>query len=158
MQRSQLNISQETYCRPTLFRHLAIIVYDLLLLLAILLLAGGVAVAFNGGQAIGQGNPFFLLYLFAVSFLFYGWFWTHGGQTLGMRSWKVYIFSNNGSPITWYQAFIRFITAFISCIPLGLGFWWQFLSKNNQSWTNSLSATRIHYSKKSKIKPLSRLS
>lgn len=153
-----MNTPPETYCRPTLFRHLAIIVYDLLLLLAILLLAGAVAVIFNGGEAIGEGNPFFLLYLLAVSFFFYGWFWTHGGQTLGMRSWKVYLFSNDGSPITWYQASVRFITAFISFIPVGLGIWWPYLSKNNQSWTNSLSATRIHYSEKSKIKPLSRLS
>ena len=83
----------EEYCRPSLLRHFAAMLYDTFLLLAILLLAGLIAVTLNGGEAIGQGNPFFLLYLLAVSFLFYGWFWTHGGQTLGMRSWKIKLIS-----------------------------------------------------------------
>ena len=81
----------ETYCRPSLFRHLIIIIYDSLLLMSVLLLASLLAVALNGGEAISQGNPFFLIYLFGVSLIFYGWFWTHGGQTLGMRSWQVRI-------------------------------------------------------------------
>lgn len=153
-----MNSSPETYCRLSLLRHLAIILYDIVLLLSIWLFAGAIAVILNGGEAIGQGNPFFLLYLLAVSFLFYGWFWTHGGQTLGMRSWKVYLLSDNGSEITWYQAFVRFFTAFISWLPAGLGFWWQYLSKDKQSWTDTLSATRLHYSKNAKNRPLSRLS
>ena len=79
--------------RPCPFRHLIVVVYDLLLLLSRLLLATLVIVALNGGEAIGQGNHFFIAYLFLVSFAFYGWFWTHGGKTLGMRSWRVFLVS-----------------------------------------------------------------
>jgi len=148
----------ENYCRPSLFRHLAVMVYDTFLLLAILLLAGLIAVAFNGGQAIGQGNPFFFIYLLAVSFLFYGWFWTHGGQTLGMRSWKVTLISNDSREISWQRAFIRFSVALLSWIPAGLGYWWQYIVKNKQSWPDLASNTALHYSKNTKKKPLSRLS
>ena len=148
----------EEYCRPSLLRHFAAMFYDTFLLLAILLLAGLIAVTLNGGEAIGQGNPFFLLYLLAVSFLFYGWFWTHGGQTLGMRSWKIKLISYDNSEITWQSAFIRFSIAIISWLPAGLGFWWQYLGKNKHSWPDLLSNTKLHYSKNSKNKPLSRLS
>lgn len=150
--------SAETYCRPSLLRHLVIIIYDSLLLASVLLLAALIAVLLNGGEAISQGNPFFLIYLFAVSLLFCGWFWTHGGQTLGMRSWKVHLISITGGEISWQQAFIRFAIALLSWLPLGLGFWWQYLGKNKRSWYDTLSGTHLHYAKNSKIKPLSRLS
>ncbi|MDH5358225.1 MAG: RDD family protein [Gammaproteobacteria bacterium] len=150
--------SIETYFRPSLLRYLGVMLYDTLLLLSVLLAATVIAVAINGGEAITRGNPFFLIYLFTVSFLFYGWFWTHGGQTLGMRSWKVYLTSHHGSTISWQRAFIRFSVAIISWIPLGLGFWWQYLGKNNQSWPDMLSGTRLIYSKQAKPTPLSPLS
>jgi len=144
--------------RPGLFRHLMVMVYDLLLLLSSLLLATFPIVALNGGEAIGQGNPFFIAYLFVVSFGFYGWFWTHGGQTLGMRSWRVFLRSQTHSPVSWQQAFLRFAVSLIAWLPLGLGIWWQYLGKDNVSWPDTLSGTYLHYSKDSQNKPLSRLS
>ncbi|MDG1688838.1 MAG: RDD family protein [Gammaproteobacteria bacterium] len=144
--------------RPGPFRHLIIVVYDLLLLLSSWLLATLLIVALNGGEAIGQGNPFFFGYLFLVSFAFYGWFWTHGGQTLGMRSWRVFLLSYSNGPVTWQQAFLRFAVSIIACLPLGLGIWWQYLGKDKISWPDSLSGTYLHYSKDSKNKPVSRLS
>ncbi len=148
----------ETYCRPGLFRHLIIIIYDSLLLISVLLLASLTAVALNGGEAISQGNPFFITYLFGVSFIFYGWFWTHGGQTLGMRSWKVRIITSDGADLTWQRAFIRFTITVLTWLPFGVGFWWQYLAKDRLSWADKMSGTRLHYSKHSKPKPLSRLS
>jgi len=134
--------------RPSLFRHLAAMFYDLFLMLAVLFFAGIIAIIFNGGEAIEQGNIFFRIYLLAVSFLFYGWFWTHGGQTLGMRSWKIKLLSNNSNTISWRQSFIRFLAALLSWIPLGLGFWWQYLSKKNQSWPDKASNTYLLYQNK----------
>jgi uncharacterized RDD family membrane protein YckC len=157
-----MTTTRQNYTKPSLFRYLGVMLYDTLLLLSILLLAGAVAVAFNAivnnGEAIEAGNPFFSVYLLGVSFFFYGWFWTHGGQTLGMRSWKVYLISNSNTHITWKQAIIRFIAAIISWAPAGLGFWWLYLSKDKLSWPDSVSGTRLHYSKSAKNTPLSRLS
>lgn len=150
--------TNHTHIRPSLFRYLAIMVYDTLLLLSVLLLASAVIVLINQGQAVEQGSLIFTLYLFLVSFLFYGWFWTHGGQTLGMRSWKVKLHSTNTQNITWKQAFIRFITALISWFPAGLGFWWLYLTNDNKSWLDTASNTYLHYDKDQKDKPLSRLS
>lgn len=157
-----MTTSAEIYTKPSLFRYLGVMVYDTLLLLSVLLLASALAVAFNAlvnhGEAIEAGNPFFFLYLITVSFVFYGWFWTHGGQTLGMRSWKVYLINRTDTNITWKQSFIRFAAAIIAWFPVGLGFWWLYLGKDKQSWPDMLSATKLHYSKNAKNKPLSRLS
>tara|TARA_R110001606_G_scaffold11354_5_gene49207 strand:- start:13995 stop:14468 length:474 start_codon:yes stop_codon:yes gene_type:complete len=152
----------ETASRPSLLRHFAVVVYDLFLLAAILLFAAAIAVGVNaivtGGQAIAAGNPFFFLYLLVVSFLFYGWFWTHGGQTLGMRTWKVFLLSEDQHKISWRQAFLRFIVAMPSWFALGLGFWWYWLGKGSKSWPDLASNTYLQYNKNSVAKPLSRLS
>ena len=150
--------NKDNLIRPALFRHLVIIIYDLLLLFSILLLATFIIVALNNGTAIGPGNPFFIAYLFIVSFIFYGWFWTHGGQTLGMRSWKVTLYSQTGRVISWQQAMLRFAISIIAWLALGIGIWWQYCGKNNQSWPDQASGTYLHYSKDSKTKPMTRLS
>ncbi len=141
-------MNPETPDTPSPLRLFAVIAYDLMLLLSVLLLAGFVAVVFNGGEAIGAKNPVFVVYLLAVSFFFYGWFWTHGGQTLGMRAWKVYLISRSSSDISWKQAAMRFIVAIVSWLCLGLGFYWQWLGKNRQSWHDTASMTRLLVIKK----------
>lgn len=129
--------------RPSLVRYLGCLVYDCLLLMAVLFFATGAAVLLNQGKAFGSGNPFFIAFLFFVSYLFYGWFWTHGGQTLGMQSWKIKLFSLDGKNITWRQAALRFVAGLISLLPLGLGLFWRGLGKDLQSWPDMASKTEL---------------
>ena len=133
----------DTNTRPGPLRQLMVMLYDFMLLLSALLLAAVIPVALNQGEAIQAGNPIFLLYLLMVSLFFYGWFWTHGGQTLGMRAWKVYLVGQTQVQITWKQASIRFAMAIVSWLCLGLGFLWQWLSKDKLSWHDLLSGTQL---------------
>ena len=142
------NIS--TSHKPGLFRLLGVMLYDSMLLVSVLLVAAAVAVAFNGGEAIGANNPFFFVYLLGVAFIFYGWFWTHGGQTLGMRAWRVYLISGQNTGINWQQAFLRFMVGLFSWLPLGLGYWWLWLSPDKLSWHDIASGSYLVYSPKEK--------
>ncbi len=135
---------------PSLFRILAVMFYDSMVLLSILFVASLMAVIINNGEAISQGNLFFIAYLITVSWLFYSWFWTHGGQTIGMRAWRVYLLSEQQNNVSWRQATLRFTAALLSWIPLGLGFWWQYLKGNNRSWRDNFSTTYLHCDKDSK--------
>lgn len=65
-------------------------------------------------------------YLLAVVGFFFVWFWSHGGQTLGMRAWRLKIQRMDGNTISMFQAVIRLCTAF-----LGLGNLWL-LSRNSE--------------------------
>lgn len=150
--------SENNIQRPGLFRHLAIIAYDLFLLFALYLVTTFFIVILNKGEAISQGNPFFLLFLFLLSFFFYGWFWTHGGQTIGMRSWKVKLHSDKGTAISWQQALVRYLFSLIVWLPFGAGFWWQFIMKKSKSWPDLFSATYLSYDKNSAKKGVSPLS
>ena len=79
--------ASETQPRPaTLFRRLAALFYDSLLLLAVWFIATALLLPFTSGEAIRPHNPLLSSYLLFISFFFYGWFWIHGGQTLGMSA------------------------------------------------------------------------
>ncbi|MCK5640558.1 MAG: RDD family protein, partial [Gammaproteobacteria bacterium] len=115
----------------SLTRRLAAIFYDTLLLIAVLVAASfpPVLLFTSGEQTPPAWAPLFRSYLLTVSFLFYGWFWTHGGQTLGMRVWRVRVQTRKGHGITWWQALLRFIVAIVSWACLGLGFLWSLFDK-----------------------------
>lgn len=145
-----MSITASTIQRPSPLRLLGILLYDSLLLLSALMVASGIAVAFNGGEAIGARNPFFFIYLLGVAFVFYGWFWTHGGQTLGMRAWQVYLISGNQTGINWQQAGLRFVVSIFSWLPAGLGFAWQWFSSDKLSWHDIASGSELALIKRDK--------
>lgn len=128
---------------PGLARRLAAIAYDSFLLLAVFILATALLMPFTGGEAIKPHNALYTAYLMAVSFGYFGWFWTHGGQTLGMRTWHVRIESNDLRVPTWPQALVRFAGACLSWLALGAGFAWMLIDADHLTWHDRLSGTRL---------------
>lgn len=129
-------------CKPVgLLRRLGAILYDSLLLFALFFIATALVLPLTGGQAIAPHNPFYTSYLFLISFFFFAWFWTHGGQTLGMRAWRIRVQQRNGSPITWTQALLRFMTAIASWLLLGAGFLWVLVDREKMAWHDRYSQT-----------------
>lgn len=128
---------------PSLLRRLAAIVYDGLLLLGAEFLLTALVLPLTGGEAIAPGNLLYRTYLLVGTFLFFGGFWTHGGQTLGMRAWRIKVQQANGQMITWLQALLRFGFALVSWLSLGAGFWWALVDKQGKAWHDRLSATEL---------------
>ena len=81
------------------------------------------------------------LYLLTASLLFFGWFWVHGGQTLGMRAWRLKVVQLDGSGLDWRLSAIRFFTAMLSWLVFGLGFLWVMFDKDKKAWHDHLSRT-----------------
>lgn len=126
---------------------MAATLYDGLLLLAVLFLATAIALPLNAGKAFSSDQYIYPLYLLAVSFLFYGWFWTHGGQTLGLRSWKIKVVDKELKPLNWKHALLRFFAATLSWLCLGSGFLWILVDKNKRAWHDYLSGTLLIFSR-----------
>lgn len=102
--------SNETKINASTWRQLISSIYDGLLLFAVLLIAAAITVPLTQAGIIKPNSPLLSLYLLLVCYLFYAWFWVHGGQTLGMHVWHIRIEQYDGQPITWKQSIIRFIT------------------------------------------------
>jgi len=128
---------------PGLLRRLASIFYDSLLLIAILFIMGGVGIAMNGGEAIPSDNLVFRTILLLTIALFFLWFWTHGGQTLGMRAWRLRLVTDTGAPPGYRAALLRLLSGFVSWLPLGLGHLWVLVDPEHLAWHDRLSGTRL---------------
>lgn len=124
-----------------LSRRLAVMVYESLLLFAVVFAASiPIMVPFN----ITYDHPLYFLYVFyiyTIGFLYFGWFWTHGGQTLAMKTWKIKVTDLNNGQISWKQALIRYLIALVSWLPFGLGFFWALFSRDKKTWHDLASRT-----------------
>jgi len=129
--------------RPAgLFYRLVAMFYDSLLLLSVLLVATALALLLTRGT-LHYHNPFFRTALFLICFTFHAWFWLHGGQTLGMRAWRLRVQRPDGRPITIWQALLRFLVAIPSLALGGIGFFWMLIDRDKMTWYDRFSESVI---------------
>lgn len=122
----------QAYPSATLLRRVSAALYDGLLLAGLMMVAGALAVLVHGGEAIDDGNLYFRLYLLAVPCGFFLWFWTHGGQTLGMRAWRMRVISESGSELGPAQALVRLPLAALSWLSV-IGLCWCLIDKRGRA-------------------------
>jgi uncharacterized RDD family membrane protein YckC len=138
------NSTEKKLIHIGLFRRLFAIFYDIFLLTALLFIVSALATALNHGAAIDPDNtiyPFFVFIIFALSYLYFAWFWIHGGQSLGMKTWQIKIVSSDEQRISWKTTTLRFVSAIVSWGVFGLGFLWAFFDKKNRCWHDLISKT-----------------
>ena len=131
-------------CYPPagLFTRLIAMFYDSLLLLSVLLIATALALLASKGT-LHYHNPFFRTFLFLICFSFYAWFWLHGGQTLGMRAWRLQLQGLDGGPVSIWQALLRFMVAIPSLALGGIGLWWMLIDREKLALHDRFSESRI---------------
>ncbi len=104
-----------------LFRRLAALLYDLLLVIALGFVVTFAMLPLTHGEAILSstqglvGHAYHGLLAILV-FAYFGWSWTRSGQTLGMRAWRIRLESAGARRLTWAESLVRFL--------LGTGLAW----------------------------------
>lgn len=103
-----------------------------------------------GGHASRQNiAPFsalqWLLWLccWAVAGLYATVSWRRGGQTLGMRPWRLQLQAIDGPRPTWTTLWRRYAVGTLSLLLGGLGFWWAWIDRDRLTWHDRLSGTRL---------------
>jgi uncharacterized RDD family membrane protein YckC len=56
-------------------------------------------------------------WLFLVLALYFAWFWTHGGQTLAMKTWRIRVECANGATLGFWRAVLRYLLAWLWFLP-----------------------------------------
>ena len=135
-----------------LLRRLAAIMYDALLIGALLFLATTPFIAIRGGEPVEVGdNMLYRLVLAIVVYAYFVGYWARPGRTLGMQSWGLQLQTPDGSKPSLAAASVRFFAAILSWAPAGLGFLWQLWDKDKLTWHDRISGTRlVHYPKPKK--------
>ncbi len=111
-----------------LFRRLAALVYDALLLLAVLFLGTLALLPLSGGEAItpqraGPWEHVYRAWLVLLVAGFFGIPWTRRGQTLGMMSWKIRLVRLDCSSLRWIHVLSRLGFGMALVVAAALGLW-----------------------------------
>ena len=122
------------------------IIYDSLLIAAIIIVASLVLVFIYGEYP--KPGTFLSVIQFFISILvgplFYSYFWlTNDGQTTGMQAWKIKLVSSNESKLNMKQTYLRCLISVISFLFIGIGYFWILFNKNNLSWSDIATKTRV---------------
>jgi len=127
--------------RPSLLRRLAALLYDSILICALLILIGGLWVSLAPTAELKQWG----LRIIFIGLLccFYMYFWLKGGQTLGMTAWRIKLQRQDGERPNYRDTVVRLLSALISITPLGLGFIWMLIDKKKLTWHDRLSKTEL---------------
>lgn len=119
------------------------VLYDGLTLAALWLLASAVFTSLYG--VAEQAVPRLLLQAFSLLVIagYFLWCWTHGGQTLAMRAWRIRVVHANGVPLTLLGAVLRFLLAGAGLLAGGISLWWALLDRDGQFLHDRLAKTRL---------------
>lgn len=121
-------------------------IYDLLPLLGLWFLASVLALSATGGaldpHRLGDKMVVqaFVLALTAAYFVIS---WARGGQTIGMRAWRLRVVTVDGARVPWSRALLRLLVALVSLIALGCGYWWTLFDPQHRAWHDLAAGTLL---------------
>ena len=128
------------------------LLYDLFPALALWMLAGSLfVIAFTllGHTSHENIAPFsawqWMLWLccWVLTGLYATWSWRRGGQTLGMRPWRIVVVAADGGPPSWRALWLRYAIGTLSLLAGGLGFWWALFNRERRTWHDHASRTGL---------------
>ena len=100
-------------------------------------------VALRGGQAVPPGQLGYQLLLLGATALYFILSWLRGGQTLGMRAWRLRVERNSGEPLDLLTGMVRFVGGLVSMLSGGLGLLWLWIDRDELTWHDRLAGTRV---------------
>jgi uncharacterized RDD family membrane protein YckC len=121
-------------------------VYDLLPLLGLWFAAGVLALVITGGTLDPHRLAHKLLVqalLLVLTATYFVISWTRGGQTIGMRAWRLRVVRVDGTQLGVWRALLRFLVALFSLGVLGLGFWWALFEPQRRTWHDIAAGTQM---------------
>lgn len=128
---------------PSIFRRLASLLYDGLLLLAILFVATFVFLYLFGSATEAPQRYFLQVYLWLVAAGYFLFCWLRGGQTLAMQTWRIRLTNHVGAALSLKQAIGRYLLASLGLLFFGAGFIWAFFDREGLFLHDRLLGTRL---------------
>lgn len=119
---SELRARAEGPAAP-LRRRMAAFVYEGVLLFALFMVAGAIYSVSAGQVHALKGRTGMMATQFLALALYFIWFWTHGGQTLAMKTWQVRLVTQQGQSLGLWPACLRFLLSWLWFMPAWLGSW-----------------------------------
>lgn len=134
----------ENLSPPGVLRRLACMSYEAIILVAVVLLGLLLPQALLGALAHRAASATTLwAHLFSLLLVYFGWFWTHGGQTLAMKTWRIRLVSTDGTAVRPGLALLRYALCWPSLLFFGIGVLWACVDRDGQFLHDRLTGTRL---------------
>lgn len=127
------------------WRWLALL-YDFFPAFGLWFATGALATLLHGGEPIYGDTLAGWIEMFAlwlVTGVYATMSWRRGGQTLGMRPWRLRVAATDGGTPSWFSLWARYAVGTLSLLLAGLGFWWAWVDRKRLTWHDRLSGTRM---------------
>jgi uncharacterized RDD family membrane protein YckC len=132
-------------------RRLGCLLYEALVVLALTIFLFLLPAALFSGVSHRMPGPGLLwFYLFLLLGVYFVWCWVKAGQTLAMKTWRLWVVDAETSRrLRPLQAVVRYGMGWF-CWPTGLALLWSFLDPDGQFLHDRIAGTRILYEPKPK--------
>lgn len=127
----------------TLARRLGSACYEIVLLAAIVFAAGWIFLTIEQLLPRAVARPLLQLYLLGVCAVYFIYCWTHGGQTLPMKTWRIRVVTRSGGVLSPSRAALRYVLAIAGIAVVGGGYWWALFDRDGQFLHDRLAGTRL---------------
>lgn len=138
--------TRDARARPLVGWRLLSLLYDFFPMLGIWFVVVVAALTLNRGEAI-QSNTLAgaleLIALLAVTGVYATTSWRRGGQTIGMKPWRLYVTGVDGARAPLSRLWLRYAVGIVSLLCAGLGFWWAWIDRAGLTWHDRISRTRM---------------
>lgn len=129
--------------RATLARRALSLIYEALLLTALLLAGSLPFVMMTQGMDARLARPLLQAHLVVLAGAYFVWQWRRGGSTLAMKTWRLRVVTRNGAPLAWRHALARYGFALAGTLLAGAGFLWAFVDREGLFLHDRLAGTKI---------------
>lgn len=134
----------DAFVRPSIVRRLASMFYESLLLLGVLAALLVLPHVLLGVFLHRLATPFVLqAHAFLVLLFYFTWYWSNGGQTLAMKTWRIRLVTRDGFAVRPGQAFLRFLLCWPSIVLFGVGLLWAVFDRERLFLHDRLAGTQL---------------
>ena len=128
---------------PKIGRRLLSMLYEGLVVFSVLLIGFLLPQIVLSGFGMNLTGKLLWLHVVVLLMLYFLWCWLNGGQTLPMKTWKLRITSQDGSPLRPAQGLLRYLAAWPSILLFGAGLFWAIFDKDRQFLHDRIAGTWI---------------
>lgn len=92
----------------------------------------------------GTMSLLMIVVMFLFQFLYFGYFWSKNGQSIGMKLLNMKVVSQDGEALSFVRAGLRGSVGYwISSIVFGLGFIWAAFDEKKEAWHDKIFNTWV---------------
>jgi len=102
---------------PNLRRRLACFVYEGVLLFGVVMIAGYLYSSLTQQRHALVGMHGLQAFLFVVLGVYFVWFWSTGGQTVAMKTWRIRLVGADMQAVSQVRALARYVLSWLWFLP-----------------------------------------